>query len=190
MLQHHDFLKSLHAYPLPSFPGHEKEGVLQMLLRKKLEPQAEKWVAQYSSPKDGESTNGVENGAPEGGMKSQDYAKLWDWAGETVSHLHMEFMDDMESDYTMAEKEQGIENVVTGLKRKLNVGLGDDDSDEEDEDEDEDVEKEEKEKEEAKMETVASEPPSVAEPGVDPSLPPMKLEMVLKFMTTGQLPPS
>ncbi|KAK3178154.1 hypothetical protein OEA41_000287 [Lepraria neglecta] len=41
---HSGLLSSLAAYPLPTYPGREKEPELNQLLRKKLEPHVEDWV--------------------------------------------------------------------------------------------------------------------------------------------------
>ncbi|KAI7140958.1 hypothetical protein KC352_g29486, partial [Hortaea werneckii] len=82
--------------------------------------------------------------------------------------------------FTMAEQEDGIENVKTGLRRKL----FEDDSDEEEDDDGE--EKGDMKMDEDRPPEKLAPPP---EPGVDPSLPPMRLETVLRFITTGALPP-
>ncbi|KAG9892057.1 hypothetical protein KCV05_g17983, partial [Aureobasidium melanogenum] len=38
-------LANAHVYPLPSYPGRTQEDLLTQLLRKKLQPQVEDWIA-------------------------------------------------------------------------------------------------------------------------------------------------
>ncbi|MCJ1233265.1 mediator of RNA polymerase II transcription subunit 8 [Varicellaria rhodocarpa] len=84
-------LSRMAVYPLPSFPGRTQEGLLQQLLRKKLEPGVEEWV------EEGRRGGGVgmddkedEGGEGEGGGggkvdmgKKEEGAltELWAWAG-------------------------------------------------------------------------------------------------------------
>lgn len=111
----------------------------------------------------------------------QEFPRLWDWAAQSNHEYLEQFQtsDAFEDDYTIAEREGGVENVVTGLKRKL----GEDDSDSEDDDDMSVDENRPKAKEKEKEEAV------VVEKGVNPTLAPMKLESLLRFMTTGVMPP-
>ncbi|KAK5132100.1 hypothetical protein LTR08_000350 [Meristemomyces frigidus] len=175
MNEHRDFLTAAHSYPLPSFPGHTQENVLVQLMRKKLDPKAEDWIAAYAKPKVKSTAQSNGTHAGEGDHTSQlseaDFRELWKWAGPTSTDTVKQMMldDVFEEDYTIAEREAGVENVATGLKRNL-----DDDSDEGDGGED-------------KMEDVM--PGKPAEAGVDTSLPPLRLEALLQFTSTGALPP-
>lgn len=172
------FLTAAHAYPLPNFPGPPQEHVLNQLTRKKLDPQTEDWIAEYAKPRtrDAAQLNGTHNGDVSEGasVTDEDYRELWMWAGSTSMDIAngMMMSDAFEDNYTLAEREAGIESVVTGLKRNL-----DEDSDDEDEEGGDDE----------KMEDVL--PSKPAKPGVDTSQPPLKLETLLRFMSTGTLPP-
>jgi mediator of RNA polymerase II transcription subunit 8, fungi type len=161
---HSALLRQAHAYPLTNFPGHTQQGLLTQLLRKKLEPGAEKWVEDHTI-----HAKGIGEG---GSSKAEELRELWSWAGPTSQSIVGPMLEEdgaFADDFTIAERESGVENVVTGLKRKL-------DGDSEDEDEDEDE----------KMEDVM---PSKAteEAGVDSSLPPLPLESILRFTATGEL---
>lgn len=96
------------------------------LLRKKLEPPVENWVDQ-----------GRTIGAEKTGKDAEELDELWkyagDWIGARVAKYAMEDSKDM---YTVEERAIGIENVNTGLRRKLE----DDESDEDEDDDDEDAE--------------------------------------------------
>lgn len=188
MNEHRHFLQAAHAYPLPSFPGHEKEGILQMLMRKKLEPSAEEWVMTYSKPSSGnERKNGVngasmqsngDNGA--GQLKLDDLKDLWESGVQTANDIAMEFVDALEDDFSIAERQGGLEHVETGLKRDLDADSDDDEGGDENGVDGsgamEDV-----------MPTQA--PPKGPERDMDPNRPPLPLDVLLKFMTTGQAPP-
>lgn len=187
MAEFQAFFKAAHAYPLPSFPGHEKEGMLGMLLRKKLDPKTEEWVGRYEkvrprqasgeNDKEGNEDMDVRVGR---GLGEEEMRELWEYAGPAENAIVREMLEDgaFGSLFTLEEQERGIEGVQTGLRRKL----FEDDSDEEDEDEDGDSD--------VKMEDSAPVKPTAAsEPGVDASSPPMRLETLLRFTTTGLLPP-
>ncbi|KAI7530812.1 hypothetical protein KC331_g14469 [Hortaea werneckii] len=171
------FFRAAHAYPLPSYPGHEKEMMLGMLMRKKLDPKTDDWVTQYSK-----SPETIQESGDAGKLNTDDLRDLWDFAGPAENGIARDMLenDAFGSLFTMAEQEDGIENVKTGLRRKL----FEDDSDEED---DEDGEDKGDEKMDEDRRPDKLEPPP--EPGVDSSLPPMRLETVLRFITTGALPP-
>ena len=145
-----------------------------MLLRKKLEPEVEGWVEGYTTKfEDGDGGAGG-GSAKDAGV---DLKQLWNWAGPTsfgiVSPMMEESFDD---DYTIKERADGVEKVVTGLKRKLDG----DDSDEEAEDGEAD----------AKMEDVmpSAKKDEEQEKGVDTSLPAVPIDGVLRFMSTGVMP--
>ncbi|KAH8816551.1 mediator complex, subunit Med8 [Xylogone sp. PMI_703] len=122
---HSDIFYHTVVYPQTNYPGRTQEGLLGQLLRKKWEPQVEGWVDE-----------GRAISAEKAGSEAEDLGELWkwagDWIGDRVAKYAMEENDDM---YTMEEREIGIENVNTGLRRKF-------DEDESDEDEDEDMEDE------------------------------------------------
>lgn len=65
----------------------------------------------------------------DGGRGRDEVRELWEWAGITANEEARKH--EWGGDYTLAEMEAGIENVVTGLK--------DEDSDDEEEEEEEDM---------------------------------------------------
>ncbi|KAK5012695.1 putative RNA polymerase II mediator complex component Med8 [Cryomyces antarcticus] len=169
----HAFLAAAHSYPLPSFPGRAQEGLLNQLQRKKLEPSVEDWLEQcrtaavpFTANVNGDSLNDEQEPALLG---EADLASLWEWAGPEENGIAREM--DWGDDYTIAERKDGVENVVTGLKRKL-----DDDDEEEEEIEGNDGDE--------KMEDIR--PPAIQPP--EPSKPMMALEDILRFMSTGAEP--
>ncbi|KAH9825614.1 Mediator of RNA polymerase II transcription subunit 8 [Teratosphaeria destructans] len=171
-----DFIRSLHVYPLTSFPGHDKGSILEQLLRKKLDPKAEDWIAEYSQPPHPQQINSDAHEDQKGRLQAEEYEGMWDWADGRVKEVMGAFVGEFDSDYTMAEREHGIADVKTGLKRRLRVDemdLSDDEEEDGDEDGDQNME----------VDVVHQ------EPGVDASLPPLQLDAVLKFMTTGRMPP-
>jgi mediator of RNA polymerase II transcription subunit 8 len=123
---HHDLFASMSAYPTHEFPGMTQESVLNQLLRKKLEPNVEDWV------NEGRSIATQANEGPNRPFDQSELENLWSWAPAAANErarTHKWF-----GNYTLEEKEMGIENVVTGLKRKLKEDP-DDSSDEDEEEE-------------------------------------------------------
>lgn len=108
-------------YPSTNFPGRTQEAILGQLLRKKYEPQVENWVEQGRS----ETTEG----------KEKDVEDLWNWASDWIGSRAAKYvLEDAGDNYTSEEREAGIENVRTGVRRKL------DENESDDEDEDEEME--------------------------------------------------
>lgn len=126
-----DLFSRIAIHPSTNYPGRAQENVLTQLLRKKLEPDVEELVEQ------GRETARL--ATPEGITELQG---IWDelrsWThGRIATYVREEAGDA----YTKDEREAGIENVRTGLKRDIEEDDDDDDEDEEDEDEDdEDIE--------------------------------------------------
>ena len=178
---HAQFLKEAHAYPLPNFPGHTQEALLGQLLRKKLEPRVEDWIDEHTIKHDKEEALSNGAAAATGGMTKEEMRDLWTWAGQTSSSIVRPMLDEdgaFGDDYTIAEREAGVESVVTGLRRKL-----DGDSEGEDQNEAGDDASE-------KMEDVMSSTGVLAEAdaGIDPAVPTLPLESVLRFISTGTKP--
>jgi mediator of RNA polymerase II transcription subunit 8 len=121
--KHSELLSRTVVYPSTNYPGRTQEGLLVQLLRKKLEPHVETWVDE------GRSIHAAVNT----GKEEEPLAWAKEWIGARIATYAEEEAGD---NYTVAEREMGIENVRTGLRRKLE----EDSSDEEDEDEDEDME--------------------------------------------------
>lgn len=133
MAEHQELLSSLVAYPAPSFPGNTQQGVLEQLLRTKLDPRVEDWVTRGRLA-------GTESLEESVGLNEADLAELWAWA--PIEANYEARRRNWGSNYTLEERELGIQNVVTGLKRQLPDDDDDDEeeSDEEDEDDGEEME--------------------------------------------------
>ncbi|KAI9815991.1 MAG: mediator of RNA polymerase II transcription subunit 8 [Pycnora praestabilis] len=127
MNAHHDRFASMAVYPLSTFPGNTQEGLLTQLLRKKLEPNVEDWVERGR-----EVTTKATDAAAQSseGFQIQQLTELWDWAGRAANEEARK-RNWVNDEYTLEERENGIENVITGLRRKLEES-----SDEEDDDDD------------------------------------------------------
>jgi len=155
---HADLLQRTVVYPQTNFPGRTQEPLLGQLLRKKAEPQIETWVEEGRAaiPEDGPEAD-------------QDLEHIWSWASEWVGDRVVKYaMDEAGEEYTAEEREQGIENVNTGLRRDF--------EEESDEDEDEDEE----------MENGGQEKKAVApELKKNPDGKVRTLEEILKFGTRG-----
>lgn len=102
--KHSELLNKTVIYPTPDYPGREQEGLLGQLLRKKLEPSVEKWVEKAKEV--AESSINTEE---------QEEFKLWaaDWISLRIANYAQNEAGD---EYTVEEREKGIENVRTGLK--------------------------------------------------------------------------
>ncbi|KAF4630437.1 hypothetical protein G7Y89_g7700 [Cudoniella acicularis] len=125
---HSEDFNRIAVHPSTNFPGREHEGILIHLLRKKLEPGVEKAVEE----------------AREVGQTHKDGSdeELWDWSRDWIEGRLRAFAEnEAPDDFTAEERERGLENVNTGLRRKLDErrpGMDDDESENEsDEDEDE-----------------------------------------------------
>ncbi|KAJ9661347.1 mediator of RNA polymerase II transcription subunit 8 [Coniosporium apollinis] len=111
------FLSRAHAYPLPSFPGRTQEGLLQQLLRKKLDPSIEDAIADAKKEAarfidgvdgvDGEDGRGVSSAEGEGKLGEHDLADLWLWAGPGESEIAHSIFSGPE---LMDEDEEGSED--------------------------------------------------------------------------------
>ncbi|TVY90748.1 Mediator of RNA polymerase II transcription subunit, partial [Lachnellula willkommii] len=119
------------VYPSPNYPGRTQEALLGQLLRKKLEPSVEGWVAEGRAIQD------------EAEQQGGDEEELWSWARSWLGpRLQKYAMQESSDNYTAEERAGGIGNVNTGLRRKLEDNHHDSDEEDEEEDEDEDEETE------------------------------------------------
>src|SRR6267378_7984302 len=73
--ENRELLSSLVAYPAPSFPGRTHAGALQELLRTKLDPRVEDWVAQGRTS----GASALED-KKKNGLSERELAELWEWA--------------------------------------------------------------------------------------------------------------
>lgn len=140
-------------------------------------------------------------GGGEGGGKTFEVQmELWNWAGRAANELARQH--EWGGDFTLAEREAGVENVVTGLRRKLidsdSEEEGSSESDEDDikmEDDalewGDDKMKKKMQKHETKEEEEEEEEgkDDVDMKDADVTRDPLPLEQVLKFVMTGEMPP-
>jgi mediator of RNA polymerase II transcription subunit 8 len=125
LAQYADLFQRVAVHPSSNFPGRTQEGLLPQLLRKKLEIPVEDWV------NEGRATQATNESD-----KEKENDELWDWAKEYVGErVALYVMDINGKNYTREEREAGIENVRTGLRRKLPET-----SEEDEEDSDEEME--------------------------------------------------
>ncbi|PLB54595.1 putative RNA polymerase II mediator complex component Med8 [Aspergillus steynii IBT 23096] len=176
--ENHDLLSSLVAYPGPSYPGRTQSNILEQLLRTKLDPRVDDWVAR--GRKAGDSA--LQDIA---GLSESQLAELWHWA--PVEANQQARGRNWGGNFTLEERNMGVQNVVTGLKRQLEDEDDEGRSDEEEEDEVED-----------EMEVVGVRRKSGAGSGLEfdiaaathqkPTGPVVPLNEILRFMTTGAPP--
>lgn len=170
-------LSSAHVYPLPSFPGRTQEDLLGQLLRKKLQPGVEDWIEEGGTHAGFLSSTDDTTQA----MTSDQWADLWHWAGPEGNRIARDLGEDTFNDvFTLAEQEEGIENVVTGLRRKMWESDDEESGDEGDKAEKMDVDV---------VEKVPEAVRKMQREGVDESKPVMPLEALLRFASTGVEPP-
>ncbi|MCJ1443163.1 MAG: mediator of RNA polymerase II transcription subunit 8 [Stictis urceolatum] len=132
---HAALLSSLAVYPLPTYPGRTQEGLLEQLLRKKLEPGVEDWVSKGLAA--GLAIQASANAQEGPGV--EELKGLWQWAGGAANEQAR--VQNWGGDYTKEEVGRGVEGVRTGLKRKLRVpGEESEESSGSEEGEDEDFE--------------------------------------------------
>ncbi|EFE41007.1 RNA polymerase II mediator complex component Med8, putative [Trichophyton verrucosum HKI 0517] len=133
--EHRDLFSSLVVYPTPAFPGRTESSMLNQLMRTKLEPRIEDWLAHGRSvgkealeQSSGDqqqliagSISTSESGANTQRLSGEDLQALWEWA---PIEANMEARRrNWGGDYTIEEKEAGLNNVITGLTRKSNENV-------------------------------------------------------------------
>ncbi|PYI22257.1 hypothetical protein BO99DRAFT_479790 [Aspergillus violaceofuscus CBS 115571] len=216
-------LATLVAYPAPSYPARNPANTvaLEQLLRTKLDPRVEDWVARgrkaggslaSAAPPFGPGTpghgsgGGAAVGAAAGGDNGQGQglddlaalAELWDWA-PVEANLEARRRN-WGGNFTLEERERGVGNVVTGLRRVLE---DDDDSESGEEEEEEESGDEEGEGEPDEMEVVGVRRKSGVAQGLEFDIAPaapghaaqqtvvapvVPLDEILRFMTVGIMP--
>jgi mediator of RNA polymerase II transcription subunit 8, fungi type len=171
MKTHSELFEKIVTYPSTNFPGRTQEGLLTTLLRKKLEPDVERWVDEGRAMA---AQADMEDGLEEKWKAARDFI------GERIARAAVTHRRDV---YTAEEREMGIENVNTGLQKPIKLG-GDDGDSESDEDEDEDEEMED-------VEVVKDGTGLKLELGVEqkgPQGPVRSLDEIVRFMATGLAP--
>jgi mediator of RNA polymerase II transcription subunit 8 len=187
---HRDLLSTLVAYPGPEYPGRTQANTLEQLLRTKLDPRVEDWVERgriagtEHQPTDTFAiAPSLAASAAQKKLTEADLAKLWEWA--PIEANEEARRRNWGGNFTLEEREAGIQNVVTGLRKQL-------EDDEEDEDEDDEDEEEEGEDE---MEIVGVHRKSggngvefdIAPHHAHPVQPVVPLSDILRYMTTGRM---
>lgn len=193
---HQDLLTSLVAYPGPEYPGHSQANTLEQLLRTKLDPRVEDWVARGrvagSDPSAHSAqlspSNLIASAEPaQEALSESELSELWEWA--PIEANQEARRRNWGGHYTLEEREAGIENVATGLKRQLE----DDEGEESEEEEDEGVE----DASEDEMEIVGVHRKSTGGAGLEFDIavhhhhavePVVPLGEILRYMTTGRMP--
>jgi mediator of RNA polymerase II transcription subunit 8 len=115
-----DLLNRTVVFPSTNYPGRTQEGILTQLLRKKLEPQVEKWV------EEGRKIAETERGTSKTEDEFLNRATRW-----LAERFEVFTNEELGQHYTAEEKELGIENVNTGIKGDYE----EEDSDKSDDDE-------------------------------------------------------
>ena len=168
MTEHSTLFQRVVVHPSTNYPGRTEENILLQLLRKKLEPDIEGLVERgrdtaTAAGIDGSNFVSREAAEAERGPKQrymddddeeqeddesddegaqQEPLGLGDvWADSRtwcMQRLAEFIRDETEDPYTKEERELGVENVRTGLRRNLEED-SDEEEEEEDEEEDEDI---------------------------------------------------
>ncbi|CZT12237.1 related to Mediator of RNA polymerase II transcription subunit 8 [Rhynchosporium agropyri] len=177
MSKNADLLNRTVVYPSTNYPGRSQEAILTQLLRKKLEPSVESYVSEARTSQ----SQFAETATPTSEKESTELLNFaLDWLGGRI----VKYVTEDAGDYTIEERERGIDNVNTGLKRKLD----EDASEEDDTDEDEDKEMEDvgvavtkvRRSSAGEVEFELSEVKKI-----DPDAKMRNIEDILRFATTG-----
>jgi mediator of RNA polymerase II transcription subunit 8, fungi type len=166
---HAEFLSKTVVYPSTNYPGRTQEGLLGQLLRKKLEPHVETWV---------EEGRDIQAELHTGDTEEALLSWAKDWSMERISTYAQE-QDG--NNYTVAEREMGIENVRTGLRRKLEES----DSEDEDDDDDEEMEDAGVQVTSARRSSLGQVEFGLSEVKKDPNGHVRRIEDILRFATSG-----
>lgn len=169
----HELFSTMHAYATSKFPAYDpqRQELLYAMLYKKLELRGEEWIDKAL-----QEAKEQKDGGEDQSLAADQMEELWGWASESSRKFFQPWFEDevFEDNFTVAERENGVENVVTGIKRNL-------DPDDED---DEDAMDSQKEKSTSLEDTSETMPK-----GFDPQKPAIPLESLLRFATTGELDP-
>jgi mediator of RNA polymerase II transcription subunit 8 len=188
-----ELFTSLVAYPAPNYPGRTQAPTLEQLLRTKLDPRVEDWVARgrAAGSEIGSSQSTIPSPSRIAEAESADHtlseaelAQLWEWA--PIEANQEARRRNWGGNFTLEERQSGIQNVVTGLKRELEDDLGSDEEESEGEEEEDDGKEE--------MDIVGVHRKSVGG-GLEfdiamrqphPAQPFVPIDDVLKFMSMGR----
>lgn len=179
------FLRTAHVYPHASYPVTE-DAIQQQLLRKKLHPAADDWIDEHVNPAkvakwdDNEQT----------GLSAEQQRELWRFAGPTSTQIAGPMIESgaLDHGYTYAEMEGGVENVKTGLRRKLEAKLMSPDGDMESDDDEEDEGEEDKVMEDVMPAAKPTDGVLGEVKGLEPGRAALPVEAVMRFMYMGVQP--
>ncbi|KAI0853504.1 mediator complex, subunit Med8 [Daldinia vernicosa] len=171
------------VHPSTNFPGRTQEMILQRLLRKKPEPdiatsmdEGRNMVAAFVSPPASQGLIGAGTGVERG--PEEELENIWnsvrDFCEERMRDYVINEGDDM---FTEEERERGVENVRTGLKRSL-------EDEEEDEDDEEGGGKNEGQDDDVMI--IDRPPPPPAPAVVTQEIEGAALENIMRFATRGE----
>ncbi|OAL31600.1 hypothetical protein AYO20_08143 [Fonsecaea nubica] len=185
LAENRDTYQSTVAFPTPKFPGAQRAFILETLLRTKLEPNVEEWV------EEGENINAQQHKATFRGLSDNDRNGLWQWAPGAANAAARK--QKWGADFTLDEKQKGVEKVSTGLRRELVEPADDEGDDGPEEEEEYEVSDEEGEDEDADKMDVEQQAPKVEANTAStetrsalPTASQLSLEALHKFMTTGR----
>lgn len=145
----------------------------------------EDWV------EEGEKITSQQHKGPHRGLSDEDRNALWHWAPSAANTEARK--QKWGADFTLEEKQRGIESVMTGLRREL-LEPPDDEGDEMEEDEEEyDEVTDDEDEDKMEVEPTKSESKEAAAAAASgenqPVIPPanqIPLQSLHKFMTTGR----
>ncbi|QUC21213.1 uncharacterized protein UV8b_05456 [Ustilaginoidea virens] len=123
-----DLFTRMAVRPSTNYPGRTQENILTQLLRKKLEPDVEELVLQGRETAKLATAEGV-----------AELQSIWEELREWTHGRIAAYVRDEAGDvYTKEERNLGVQNVRTGLKRALDDESDDDDDDDDGDDDDDD----------------------------------------------------
>lgn len=171
------------VHPSTNFPGRTQESILIQLLRKKPEPdvatamdEGRKMVAGLSPSVSDQRTGGK--------GPAEELETIWDEVRDFCADRGREYvMNEANDMYTEEERENGIENVRTGLKRLFEDG-------DEDDDEDEEEEEDGKEAEDDDIMIIDRPPPPPAPAVSTQEVEGVTLENIMRFAARGEFMPA
>ncbi|KAG4435004.1 hypothetical protein IFR05_009529 [Cadophora sp. M221] len=177
MSKNADLLNKTVVYPSTNYPGRTQEAVLTQLLRKKLEPGVETWV---------EEARATQTSVAKTSTNEKEDNELLNFARDWIGPRMFKYVTEDSGDYTFEERARGIENVNTGLRRKLQENESDDSDENDGSDEDEEME-------DVGVAVTTVRRTSVGEvefglgevKKVDPNAKMRNIDDILKFATTG-----
>ena len=190
MDEHKDVLSTLVMLPTPQFPAKYQQAILDAIFKTRMEPRVVEWqdrLANMAADKDDKQDREKREGRMTS-LPDKDRQELWNEAA-IISDQEVRKHAWFQADYTYEEVDSGIEHVRHGLKRDLKVPEREPDEDEDDDFDD--IIEDDGAAPDDRMDVDASKTASLQQNATknQPSEifnPPMPIDSVLRFMTTGQ----